>query len=385
MSTVTEIASSTTLGTDAHRETRDDARYLFNPVVDFLCLGGGSLIVLATLAMAAPKSWIAPVSMVAFLLAHVVNNPHFAHSYQIFYRGYAAKAFGWATPAPLRARYIIAGIIVPVLLVAFFGIAVARGNIMLLGAGINIMGFFVGWHYVKQGYGMIIVDSVLKKNLFSTAEKRALLINAYAVWATSWLYINHTVKTSNFWGLESIAFDVPLPLVIVSGALTMLSSIGALIAIAHRRRYATGRPFPVAGAAAYIASLYVWLLVGRVDPMLLLIVPLFHSLQYLVVVWRFELNRQNARPRSDTQTQAWHAPAVRFTLFAVMGLFLGYMGFWGLPTFLDRIVGYDKALFGGTLFLFLFYIFINVHHYFMDNVMWRRENPEIGRHLFTSR
>jgi hypothetical protein len=149
MSTVTEIASSTTLGTDVHSETRDDARYLFNPVVDFLCLGGGSLIVLATLAMAAPKSWMAPVSMVAFLLAHVVNNPHFAHSYQIFYRDYAAKAFSWATPAPLRARYIFAGIIVPVLLVAFFGIAVARGNIMLLGAGINVMGFFVGWHYVK--------------------------------------------------------------------------------------------------------------------------------------------------------------------------------------------------------------------------------------------
>jgi hypothetical protein len=304
MSTVTEIASSTTLGTDVHSETRDDARYLFNPVVDFLCLGGGSLIVLATLAMAAPKSWIAPVSMVVFLLAHVVNNPHFAHSYQIFYRGYAAKAFSWATPAPLRARYIFAGIIVPVLLVAFFGIAVARGNIMLLGAGINVMRFFVGWHYVKQGYGMIIVDSVLKKNLFSTAEKRALLINAYAVWTTSLLYINHTVKTSNFWGLERIAFDVPLPLVIVSGALTMLSSIGTLIAIAYRRRYATGQPFPVAGAAAYIASLYVWLLVGRVDPMLLLIVPLFHSLQYLVVVWRFELNRQNPRPRTDTQAQA---------------------------------------------------------------------------------
>lgn len=385
MSTVTEIASSATLRTDAHRETRDDARYLFNPVVDFLCLGGGSLIVLGALAMAAPKSWIAPVSVVAFLLAHVVNNPHFAHSYQVFYRGYAAKAFNWATPAPLRARYIFAGIIVPILLVAFFGIAVARGDIVLLGAGINVMGFFVGWHYVKQGYGMIIVDSVLKQNPFSTAEKRALLLNTYTVWATSWLYVNHAIKTTRFWGLESIAFAVPLPLIVISATFTALTSIGALIAIAHRRRYATGRPFPIAGAAAYIASLYVWLLAGRVDPMLLLIIPFFHSLQYLVVVWRFELNRQNARPRTITRTQAWHSPAVRFTLFAVIGLFLGYMGFWGLPQFLDRIVAYDKALFGGTLFLFLFYIFINVHHYFMDNVMWRRENPEIGRHLFTAR
>lgn len=79
MTALTDIASPANV--DA--PTRSDARYLFNPVVDFLCLGGGSLIVLAALALAAPKSWITPVSVVAFLLAHIVNSPHFAHSYQI--------------------------------------------------------------------------------------------------------------------------------------------------------------------------------------------------------------------------------------------------------------------------------------------------------------
>jgi hypothetical protein len=32
--------------------------------------------------------------------------------------------------------------------------------------------------------------------------------------------------------------------------------------------------------------------------------------------------------------------------------------------------------------VFLFYIFINVHHYFLDNVMWRRGNPDVQKHLF---
>jgi len=382
MTALTDIASPANV--DA--PTRSDARYLFNPVVDFLCLGGGSLIVLAALALAAPKSWITPVSVVAFLLAHIVNSPHFAHSYQIFYRGFWTKAFNWSTPAPLRARYVFAGIIVPVALVSFFSFAIAEGDVRLLGIAINIMGFLVGWHYVKQGYGMIIVDSVLKKNVFTTGEKRALLVNAYAVWATSWLYLNHAAHSSKFWGFESLALPVPAALVVAGGAFMTLSGIGALIAIVRRRRYATGQTFPLAGCAAYVAALYVWLLAGRADPMLLLIIPFFHSLQYLVVVWRFELNRQNAcAANAGHDRRAWHAPAVRFTLFSVLGLFLGYMGFWGLPQFLDQIVAYDKALFGGTLFLFLFLIFINVHHYFMDNVMWRRENPEIGRHLFAAR
>ena len=46
---------------------------------------------------------------------------------------------------------------------------------------------------------------------------------------------------------------------------------------------------------------------------------------------------------------------------------------------------YDHQAFNGTLFLFMFWIFINVHHYFLDNVMWRRENPETGKYLFGRR
>ena len=34
------------------------------------------------------------------------------------------------------------------------------------------------------------------------------------------------------------------------------------------------------------------------------------------------------------------------------------------------------------MFLFVFWIFINVHHYFLDNVMWRRENPDTKKYLF---
>jgi hypothetical protein len=54
----------------------------------------------------------------------------------------------------------------------------------------------------------------------------------------------------------------------------------------------------------------------------------------------------------------------------------------GLPYLLDASFSYDKRVFGPTLFVSLFYIFINVHHYFLDNVMWRRGNPDIQKHVF---
>ena len=74
---------------------------------------------------------------------------------------------------------------------------------------------------------------------------------------------------------------------------------------------------------------------------------------------------------------------LRLTRFIVVGTAIGVLAFWIAPILLSATVPYDKELFGVTLFLFIFFIFINVHHYFLDNVMWRKENPDIKRHLFT--
>jgi hypothetical protein len=75
----------------------------------------------------------------------------------------------------------------------------------------------------------------------------------------------------------------------------------------------------------------------------------------------------------------------RFATFILLAIALGALGFWILPKFLDRIVPYDHAMYGNYLFLFLFIVFINVHHYFIDNAMWRKENPHTLRHLFARR
>jgi sulfite exporter TauE/SafE len=73
---------------------------------------------------------------------------------------------------------------------------------------------------------------------------------------------------------------------------------------------------------------------------------------------------------------------LRVLAFIVVGAILGALGFWLVPMALADLVPYDKAVFGSSLFLFIAWIFINVHHYFLDNVMWRRGNPEVSKYLF---
>ncbi|MEE8333540.1 MAG: hypothetical protein V3R85_06800 [Alphaproteobacteria bacterium] len=351
---------------------------LFHPVVDFLCLGGASLILLPLLVILVPDTEAArkTVALIALWLAHVLNHPHFAHSYQIFYRDYARKAFGGTTPPALRVRYVIAGIIVPLALVAYFTLAIAAGDVHMIGYAGNIMFFLVGWHYAKQGYGMLMVDAALKRRFFDAAEKKILLINTHVGWVTFWLMINATLIEREMWGIQYFMLGVPDWLLATGCTVFTLTTGATLLMLARKWRH--DGTLPLIGITAYVASIYVWLLL-RFDPLPLLLIPALHSLQYLTVVWRYQINVETHRARSDTSSAS---PWRGFWLFTVVGVVLGFAGFWLAPAAIDTYASYDKGIFGGTLFLFVFWMFINVHHYFLDNVMWRRENAETKKHLF---
>src|SRR6185436_15096158 len=184
MRVMTSVADRTALfegpEAGAGRGTTPQRGYLFGPLTDFLYLGGGSLIVLGAIIILLPQGIAEP--QVASLMAVVmllINQPHFAHSYQMFYRNFRSKAFGHYAPA-LRVRYVLAGIVVPIALLAFLVvgtlIADRTGRTQVLGYGFNLMFFLVGWHYVKQGYGILIVDSVQKRLVFSENAKRVLRV-----------------------------------------------------------------------------------------------------------------------------------------------------------------------------------------------------------------
>ncbi|WP_374332947.1 hypothetical protein [Aestuariivirga sp.] len=384
----TNAATSEPAGIAVPREARDrDRRYLFGPFVDFFCLGGVSLLIMPLLLLVPASRYELQFSAFMLLLANFINHPHFAHSYQLFYRGFRSKAFTRELGAGMQARYLFSGIGVPILLAAFFAYCILRGDVKLLGQGGNVMALFVGWHYVKQGYGMLMLDAALKRNFFRETDKKILLVNSYAVWIAAWLGANAYVSSRQMAGLQFYTFDFPQWFVVAAELAALATSAAAAWAIFQHWR--SSGSLLVNGVMAYAVSLYAWLLFVRFNPLWIIVVPALHSLQYLIVVWRFELNVGRSEvAHAHTGSTSVLARllgselAAHLVLFAVGGLSLGFIGFWGLPMLLNTYMPYDQALFGGALFVFVFWIFINVHHYFIDNVMWRRENPDTRRFLF---
>ncbi|TGP26615.1 MULTISPECIES: hypothetical protein [unclassified Mesorhizobium] len=361
-------------------------KYLFGPVADFLMLGGGAFLILPILLLV-PLEYEGLVAATMVVVAYLVNYPHFAHSYQIFYRNFGRKLSGKGYDRSLQLRYIFAGIVVPVIMGAFFAYGAATANTRLLGYAANAMFFFVGWHYVKQGYGMLMVDAVLKRKFFDDRDKRVLLVNSYAVWILAWLQTNTAVTQGKYYGLEYYTFAAPSWIANIALLAAVASTAVTVLMLINRWRK-NGRALPYNGIVAYVASLYLWILIARINPLWLLVVPALHSLQYLAVVWRYQTNverdGQDAGKDPQPKTLSFLGPLYRLRVlgFIVGGGALGYLGFWLIPFVLTALIPYDRQVLGSSLFFFIVLIFINVHHYFLDNVMWRRGNPEVSKYLF---
>ena len=236
-------AIATPAGAPARTRTREG--YLFSPWVDFLCLGGGAIVICAIVTALLPHGIPRyEIGILILVLMTAINQPHFAHSYQIFYSNFREKAFGEAYSRDLRLRYIFSGLIVPVLLIGFFVVALATSDARLLSFGANVMFFLVGWHYVKQGYGILMVDSVQKKMFFSDQAKLLFRINGYACWLVAWVAINHALAQAvPYLGLVYYTFDIPTLAYQIMCAVAAVTSLAVLWTLFTRWRE-LGASFP---------------------------------------------------------------------------------------------------------------------------------------------
>ncbi len=109
------------------------------------------MLVFGVMYVSADKGTAASqVTWAAFYLAFVVNGPHFFASYWHIYVDGRSKILQ-------DPKYFWAAVIVPFLLLVGLVIGERRPTDATLGFMVNIMS--VGWHYVKQIFGVSVVSS----------------------------------------------------------------------------------------------------------------------------------------------------------------------------------------------------------------------------------
>lgn len=368
------LTAGKNFGSGTSATTSENKAYLISPVTDSLLIGGASMIVFALywLFVDQNASTLA-ISIIAYSLTFVVNSPHFMASYQLLYVDYRQHIFR-------RKSFFWAAVVSPLLIAAVLIYAVVKEDISALVFLGQTMYLSVGWHYVKQTYGTMIVTSSVQKHYFSKWERIFLLLNLNAVWAMSWINANANQSRVDLYGISYFNLGLPKVAVTISYWVTGITFL--LVAVAVIRNYIKTGRLPAMASFVGFATIYVWYIPTFYHPLFFYFIPFFHSLQYLLFVGTLKKNQASHMAGGAKEASAARMASLKtFAGFFVVTIITGILAFELLPKVLDQYVPANAKLFGPTLWLFAFNVFINVHHYFIDNVIWRGDNEALKVHI----
>lgn len=315
------------------------------------------------------------VGFLTFHAAHVINDPHFAVTYLLFYRDVKARLLGEQQSRAQRLRYLLAGFIAPLLLLVWAVTALWTQSARSLGAFTQLMFLLVGWHYVKQGFGVLTVLSARRGVSYSLLERRAVLAHCFAGWAYAWASPFDPGRSVEEKGVIYTTLAHPVWLEPVTRWMFFVSVLPLVFVLA--RKWRQERSLEWSPLIGLLSSVWLWTVYSGLDPLFMYLIPALHSLQYLYFVWLLKRGHASAHEGPPNFGQpvatvlgAWAAGAVG----------LGLVLFHLLPAALDAALVDKRAArfsdMGATPYFAALFAFVNLHHYFMDFAIWRRENPE---------
>ena len=290
-------------------------------------------------------------------VATVINMPHFMASYRIVYRS-----------REMILRHKWASIYVPVILLVSVFAAIweaqySNAGVIIL---ITVASAYLAWHYTGQVWGMMASYAYLDGTAFEKSERFLVRtsLRILLAWHVSWFLYTQLRDPSRVRSLY---------LLISAG--TLVAFILGAIGLAKMRRR-TGKLPPARALVAWVA-IFVWYAVMARDPKAIFWIQIAHALQYLAFPIRVEINRTTVASEHSSRRVAAHMAFYGIGLLAV-----SYVIAQVVP---GRAMDAVANVFGeepGKVTPILILMFLNIHHYFTDGVIWKISNPEVRRELF---
>jgi hypothetical protein len=347
--------------------------HLLGPILDPLLLGWASIAIALGAYFFSNREQNNSSAWFVYYIGFLVNYPHFIASYQLLYVDSRKKIFK-------EPRFIWAGVIVPLALLAGIQASFAVASPFWIGIWANAMYFFVGWHYVKQIFGCVIVTNALQKFYYTAIERHALKASLLSLWALSWVNSNTYRAEYAQDGVKYFTLGLPSWVLPATNAVVVITL--GFVLLTHLKKFVREGRLPANAAVASYLTIFIWFVPLFAHPLYAPIIPFFHSLQYLPFVIAFRRNKVNSELEAPKATPQGRAELLRRHLPYYLSLFVvGGLAFQWVPQYLDSFRFLAPEVYGPTGYLFAFTIFLNIHHYFIDNVIWRGDNPDMRAHL----
>lgn len=331
---------------------------ILTPTLDLLVVGGLSLIVFIPLLLSGRRDLVLVGAGAQALLGTAFNMPHFMASYRLVYRDKASI---------LKHKW--ASIYVPSILLVYtiFALMVAKDSPAATIVLISVASAYLAWHYTGQVWGMMASFGYLEGLRWEPRERLMVRtsLRILLVWHITWFLFTQLRNPS-----------VVQPFYEAALAASSVAFILGLVAFWSVKRR-TGRFPPNRALVAWLA-IFVWYAMMWRDPKAIFWIQIAHALQYLAFPIRVELNRSAA----DAHDHHGKPVIMHMVLYGVILLGVSVVMAQLVPysamSVIGRVYGEKPAKAAPILIL----MFINIHHYFTDGVIWRLRNPDVRKELF---
>lgn len=339
--------------------------YFVNAPVDYALIGGVSILTFLLLAVVGTKVPIEFVWTTAAVLAWGVNWPHFAAT---SYRLYHVRSN--------VDQYPVTALVVPLLLT----VAVVGSFLSPEGAAPWLVKLFIIWspyHFSGQSVGITLIYA--RRAGFKIGKWERLAISGF-IFST---FLVQTAATETGQGTNqfySVTYPtIGLPLWVPSVLrVWMCVCAFAFVVFAIRWSIQNRKLLPPIVLLPALAQ-FVWFVPGWKVPAFNTFVPFFHALQYMLIAWFMHLGERHAEHRSQEAPRMAGRPlgfifreSMRWAAVTLVG---GIVLFWLLPK-IGASVGFGLP-FATAVILSA----VQIHHFFVDGVIWKLKNPKVASPL----
>lgn len=292
----------------------------------------------------------------------VGNWPHFAAtSYRLYhtkenYSQYPLTAF--MIPM-LLAAVVAASFMAPKIIAPYF---------------VKLMLIWSPYHYSGQTVGITMIYARRAGIALSRLEWCALSAFVYSTFIFFIIRLEAgPSKILKYYGIQYPTLELPSVLGTAAEWGMILSA--ALLLVCLVRWCFVNRKMPPPIVMLPALAQFLWFVPGSKIPCFYTFVPFFHSIQYLLIAWAVQLK--------EVFDEQKIAPGRRFVLqeslrWTVGNILLGAALFWALPRLFVapwRPIGLTTAI---------VFAAIQIHHFFVDGVIWKLKNPKVASPLMVN-
>ncbi|KPJ92828.1 MAG: hypothetical protein AMJ53_08645, partial [Gammaproteobacteria bacterium SG8_11] len=249
--------------------------YFVNAPVDIFCIGGSSFLLFFLFMMFYTEMRTPEVISAAIMLSWVINWPHFSMS---TYRLYQNKAN--------VQQYPITAYVIPFVVIGGVFLSFAYPD-TVAPYFVKLFMLWSPYHYSGQTIGITLIYAMRSGIRFNTWERRALWAFVFGTYFVSTIRAEVSRDGYQFYGVKYPSFGVPQWLATMS-EYAMWVALVLFVAMAIAWCYKNKRVLPLI-IMLPAATQYLWFVQAIYMPSFQEFVPMFHSLQYILVAWGLQL------------------------------------------------------------------------------------------------